>query len=490
MANTPGENNLVERIIKDNFLGDYTDRFLPTIMGGKGTAESPFTNMTGPEGPIPMTKEQTKLEQIKLQGTAQENRDKLIHPESFKQMMGIFRPDQAIPFQPRPETATGPFSNSPEGQAIMGERAVQIPHVSTGFRPPTGGGTLEEIFGSPYFARGGNVINKKAGPGGSFEAKPVPTGGWDWRGELANQGTWSVGPDRWFSGGKEIYPEMTPMGPALPPGTKSGDELARERIFRETGGSAIPMSALGGAPVQTGRVGETPAFEIPGDIKSALEGIQRILMAPSPSQDVWSPGGNIRFPGGYGKAQKDTLAHLAGTLVGYQTKMAEIGAEKPYREAMADYYRRKAGVEEAALPAEFFEKMARGRGYLAEAERPHAFPPNSAVYQGAELLGYVPEKPEAIHPIIRDVINKSMMVDPTTGQQTGFDIRGARQKIGFMVPWLKAQGITVPKESYKMTKPEFMAEQKAFMSRLPKKDRSKYTPQYTEQLWSEYWGKD
>jgi len=348
---------------------------------------------------------------------------------------------------------------------------------------------------SPDFARGGGVIDMEPGPGGAFEAKPVPTGGWDWRGELANQGTWSVGPDRWFSGGKEIYPGMTPMGPALPPGTKSGDELARERIFREAGGSAIPMSAFGETPVQAGRVGETPAFEIPGEIKSALAGIQKILMEPSGA--IYSPSGRQVFAGGFRPQQKAALADYAGTLekltsagAGFQTKMAEIGAEKPYREAMADYYRRKAGVEEAALPAEFFEKMARGRGYLAEAERPHAFPPNSAVYQGAKLLGYVPEKPEAIHPIIRDVINKSMMVDPTTGQQTGFDIRGARQKIGFMAPWLKAQGITVPKESYKMTKPEFMAEQKAFMSRLPKKDRSKYTPQYTEQLWSEYWGKD
>ena len=497
----------------DQFMADYQDKFLPTLITGKGTKESPYTNIGGPETAIPMSKDEAQLERDKILAAS-------IHPDTFGKVLDVMKGGGTIPsHRITPGTPMSEFSNSPEGQAIMRERATPIPHVSTGFNAPTGGGTLQEIMAAlpPEFKRGGNVgiskPNYNLPPGapmdytGGERAIPTLESMWGIKKEgdtytlPGTEGTATVGPERFFLGGREV--------PAGTPGAMSGDQLARERIFREAGGSAIPPSMTGGTPIPTGQgwnvnmpgggsywetpamnararaIPETGAFEIPGEIKTALQGIQNILM----------PAGKKT---GYSKAEIATLENFAGTLerltgtqAAYKTKMAELGVEKPYKEAMGGYYKTRGAMEEALGPAEFFEKIMRGKGYGAEAERPYAFPPNSAVYQGAKLLGYVPEKPEAIHPIIRDVINKSLMVDPNTGMQTGgFDIRGARQKIGFMAPWLKAQGIDVPKESYRMTKPEFMAEQKAWVSRLPKKERKKYTAQYTEGLWTEYWGKD
>ena len=505
MANRPYQEKV------DQFMADYQDKFLPTLITGKGTPEAPYTNMGGPEPPVPMSKDQAQLERDKILAAS-------IHPDTFSRVLDVMkgvgktalgtgeylglgmgylpqRGQEAI------ESGLGIEPTKPPrwSSQRIGERMEELlpggptlrPITETGlgaagyrFAPPT----LADIQAAipPDFARGGNVINMTPGPTGAFEAeKPVP-GGWDWRGELAKQGTYSVGPERFFAGGREV--------PAGTPGAVSGDQLARERIGAG-GGSAIPLSAMGEAPIPTGRAPEVPGYEMPGEIRTALQGIQKILMTPSGA--IYSPSGRQAYAGGYRPHQINALENFAGTLekmaatgAGYQTKMAEIGAEKPYREAMGDYYRRMAGVHEKALPGEEFARYATGMHALSEAERPHAFAPNSAVYQGAKLLGYVPEKPEAIHPIIRDVINKSVLTDPNTGMAGGFDIRGARQKIGFMAPWLKAQGIDIPREAYKMTRPEFMAEQKAWVSRLPKKERSKYTSQYTNQLWGEYWGKD
>jgi hypothetical protein len=463
----------------DEFLADYTDKFIPTLITGKGTPETPYTNMGGPETAIPMTKDQAQLERDKLLASS-------IHPDTFNKVLDTMKGGTFPSHQIALGTPMSQFSNSLEGQRVMRERAIPIPGVSTGFNPS--GATLADIQAAipPDFLRGGNVINMTPGPTGAYEAeRPVP-GGWDWRGELAKQGTWSAGPERFFIGDREV--------PAGTPGAVSGDQLARERIGRG-GGSAIPLSALGESAIPMGRGGEVPTYEMPGEIRTALQGIQNILMRPT--ERPWSPRGYVGKEGGYSRARMGALENFAGSLeklaatgAGYQTKMAEIGSEKPYREAVADYYRRMAGVHEAAIPSEAFARYATGMHALSESERPYAFAPNSAVYQGAKLLGYVPEKPEAIHPIIRDIINKSVLTDPNTGMAGGFDIKGARQKIGFMAPWLKSLNIDVPKESYKMTKPEFLAEQKAWTSRLTKKERAKYTPKYTDQLWTEYWGKD
>lgn len=513
MANRPYQEKV------DQFMADYQDKFLPTLITGKGTPEAPYTNMGGPETAIPMTKEQGQLERDKLLASS-------IHPDTFSKVLDVISgkgtpgspftnlsgPEKAIPTQPAMGGPYNPQLNRPALPELFKRFAAYNPEITTPEAqqlqnvwpteptPFTVGGTtsgtldqLRAAYGANYpnpetgvIPRGGNVINMTPEPTGGFEAeKPVP-GGWDWKGELAKQGTYSVGPERFFSGGREV--------PAGTPGAVSGDQLARERIGAG-GGSAIPLSAMGEAPIPTGRAPEIPGYEMPGEIRTALQGIQKILMQPSGA--IYSPSGRQAYAGGYRPHQINALENFAGTLekmaatgAGYQTKMAEIGAEKPYREAMGDYYRRMAGVHERALPGEEFAKYATGMHALSEAERPHAFPPNSAVYQGAKLLGYVPEKPEAIHPIIRDIINKSEFIDPNTGMKGGFDIRGARQKIGYIAPWLRSQGIEVPKESYKMTRPEFMAEQKAWVSRLPKKERSKYTSQYTNQLWGEYWGKD
>lgn len=466
----------------DEFLANYTDQFIPTVITGKGTKESPYTNLGGPETPVPLSKEQLQLERDKMLASS-------IHPDTFNKVIETMRGERAIPSRD--------FSNTIEGQKIMRERATAIPHVSTGLgsgeRPIDMSMNPEtQQFEMAPSHEVGNYPIANAPP---EKAIPSLESVWGIKREgntftlPGGEGTMTVGPERFFKGGVEVS--------AGTPGAMSGDQLARDRILRESaaGGSAIPLSGIGESAIPTGRGGEIPGYEMPGEIKSALASIQKVLMQPS--GPIYAPSGKMAYAGGYRPHQinamqdyADTLQKLAGTGAMYQAKMSEIGAEKPYREAMGDYYRRMAGVHEAALPSEAFARYATGTHALSESQRPVAFPPNSAVYQGAKLLGYVPEKPEAIHPIIRDVINKSMMVDPNTGMQTGFDIRGARQKIGFMAPWLKTQGINVPKESYKMTKPEFLGEQKAFLSRLPKKDRAKYSPEYTESLWNEYWGKD
>jgi len=511
----------------DQFMADYQDKFLPTVITGEGTPKSPYTNMGGPETAIPMTKDQTQLERDKLLASS-------IHPDTFGKVLDVMRGGQAIPtgggfgggggastiggptnpYNPQlnrpglPElfkrfAAYNPEITTPEAQQLL------IPAEPTPFTVGgTTSGTLDQLraayganypdpvtgiipgggrggFGKTFMPTGKDVIDME-----NLGRKPIPTPGWDYKGELAKQGTYSFEPEADYlkRTGRTALP--TPdevariamnVAPAIPTGSLGWN------VHLPGGGSYWETPEMN-ARARAGSEGG--GFEMSGEIKTALQDIQKILMTPSPSQDIWSPGGNIRFPGGYGKAQKDVLANLATTLTGYQAKMAEIGTEKPYRESLAEYYRKMGGVHEKALPSEEFARYATGMHALAESERPYAFPPNSAVYQGAKLLGYVPEKPEAIHPIIRDVINKSMMTDPNTGMQTGFDIRGARQKIGFMAPWLKAQGIDIPREAYKMTRPEFMAEQKAWVSRLPKKERSKYTSQYINQLWGEYWGKD
>lgn len=469
----------------DEFLADYADKFIPSLVTGgmgEGVAKSQETTVAG----MPMSKEQAQLERDKILAAS-------IHPDTFNRVLDTMKGERAIPGHlPALGTPASQFSNSPEGQEAMGGRAVPIPHVSTGFNPPVPAGEFQNFLAAnpADFASTHGAIDMTPNERGVYEPAIPPGGGggggWNWKGELANQGTWSVGPERFFVGGKEV--------PAGTPGAVSGDELARQRIASQ-GGSAIPLSAVGGSPVPVGRGGEVGGFEIPADLKSALAGIQKTLMTPS--GPIYSRSGHQVFAGGYRPYQTAALEGLGGTLekligtgANYQAKMAELQAEAPGRAALADYYGRMAGVHEAAIPSETFARYATGAHALAESQRPYAMPPGSAVYQGAKMLGFVPEKSEAIHPIIRDIINKSTMVDPTTGQTGGFDIRGARQKIGFMAPWLKAQGIEVPKEAYKMTKPEFMAEQKAWLARLPKKERAKYNQQYTDQLFNEYWGKD
>lgn len=489
----------------DEFLAGYTDKFLPTLVTGKGA-------MAGPETEKPVGLAGKDLVQQNLYETLARS----VHPDTMNRVMetmggrgvgvgslmagqgtrespftNLIGPRQAIPSHNVPlGSPMSTFSSSPEGQRIMRERAIPIPGVSAGFRAPTGGGTLEELRAAipPEFARGTTAPIEMAPNGEGIYEQAIPGGG-DWRGDLAKTGTWSVGPERFFLGGKEVA-EGTP-------GAVSGDELARQRITTEnkppeTGfGGFMKGSALGGY------YDAHPEERVRDQMMAELKPISDTYLGlieknKSILQGFGLPADQKTASAMQIQATKniDELQKGLGIMPKMFEEFYKTQAEQPYKKAMADYYRTKGATETALGPAEFFERMARGQGYLAEAERPHAFPPNSAVYQGAKLLGYVPEKPEAIHPIIRDVINKSTMVDPNTGQSTGFDIRGARQKIGFMAPWLKAQGIQVPKESYKMTKPEFMAENKAWIEKLPKKERKKYTPQYTEQLWGEYWGKD
>jgi len=471
----------------DEFLADYQDKFLPTLVAGKGTAESPFTNMSGPGAAQPvMDKTQAQLERDKMLATS-------IHPDTFNRVLDVMKGGGTIPsHRVQPGTPMSQFSNTLEGQRIMQERAIPIPGVSTGFNPPIGGGTLQEFKAAipPVFARGGNAINMTPGPTGAFEAeKPVPAGGWDWRGELANQGTWSVGPERFFLGGKEV--------PAGTPGAVSGDQLARERIGRE-GGSAIPqgwnVSLPGG-----GSYWETPEMNARaraesesmygggGGITSALGDIQKILMKPSPSTDVWSPGGNIRFAGGYGKGHKDALVGLGGILA----KMAETEAEKPYRKGMVDYYSRMAGVKEAELPSDIFYKRAMGEHALKESLKPWMMPPGTS-YQNLEGKWVTaPEKSEPIRAVIQDVYKRNFTPNPITGEMKG--VGGVKAELRSMrktMPELR----DLPKEAYKETKAEFMDAHKKWFAGLEPKERKAYEKKHKGEdlgkLYKEYWEQD
>lgn len=484
----------------DQFLADYADKFIPTLVTGKGTKESPYTNMAGPQA-NPLSKEQLDLEKTKIIANS-------VSPDTFNKVMETMRGERAIPShevftgrgtKENPFTnLSGPsFFNTAEGSKYLSERATAIPHVSTGFKPPTGMGTLEEI----RTAIPNELLRGAPTVGGETE-RAVPSlesmYGIKREGNVftlpGGEGTMTVGPERFFVGGKEV--------PAGTPGAISGDEMARQRILREAaaGGSAIPLSAMGESAIpMAGRFGGgmvagpsgAPTFEMPADISNALDRIGRTL---ANTEATWrNPLTGKDEP--LTSRMRENLREQAQNLMEFTTarnafakNIYEIQSELPYKASMADYYRRMAGVHEAALPSEIFARYASGMTALSESEKPVAFPPGSAIYQGAKSLGYVPEKKEAIHPIIRDIINKSQIIDQTTGQASGFDIRGARQKIGYIAPWLKAQGIEVPKESYKMTKKEFLAEQRAFMKTLPAKERKRYTPQYTEELWKEYWG--
>lgn len=501
----------------DEFLADYTDKFIPTLITGKGTKEAPFTNMSGPENP-PMTKEQLDLEKTKILANS-------ISPDIFSKVLDTMKGEKAIPsysafdpFRQRDEMAeatkmrkdTGVTYNPNKGPLTqpggilgalgeagwLGTRPGENPiKTNTTFSRPTGAGTLEEIMAAipNELLKSHGAIDMTPNKEGVYE-KAVPSleSMWGIKREgntftlPGGEGTMTAGPERFFLGGKEV--------PAGTPGAVNGDQLARERIFREAGGMAIPPSMIGESAIPMSRgpgIAGAPSYEMPSEVSAALASINKTLLNP---QATWRNPLTGREEPMTSRMRDNLREHAEGLMrntLGVNTLAKDIygiQSESPYKQAMGDYYNRMAGVHEAAIPSEAFQRYATGMHALSEAERPQAFSPNSAVYKGTKLLGYVPEKPEAIHPIIRDVINKSMMVDSATGQQTGFDIRGARQKIGFMAPWLKAQGIDVPKESYKMTKGEFLAEQKSFVNRLPKKERSRYTSGYTEQLWKEYWG--
>jgi len=569
----------------DEFLADYQDKFLPTLITGKGTKESPYTNMSGPETAMPMTKEQGQLERDKLLASS-------IHPDTFNKILDIFGPKSAYAEErPIPISGQGtkenpytnlsgpsysafdPFRqrNEMEEAAAMREKAGitynpnrgpltqpgglggflkergwtgTMPGTVSAFTPPpeeriTGLGTKENPYtnlsGPDLTTKGGltwdqinNAILRQSGiqtgitgmKGTPFEGmeftqeqadalfnKPIPVGGGPGKNTLESlwgikregnvftlpggEGTMTVGPERFFLGGKEV--------PAGTPGAMSGDQLARERIGAESDAqrtawgeefAPVPRSYYEAHPEER-YLDELSRRNKPimDNILRAIEQNRQMLQGYGLSSDrnvaeIQRLGAGKRLQG------LSEVLVTAGAIPGQTTaKFLENIGQGSQRQAMADYYNRMAGVHEAAIPSETFARYATGAHALSEAERPYAFPPNSAVYQGAKLLGYVPEKPEAIHPIILDIINKSELIDPNTGMKTGgFDIRGARQKIGYIAPWLGSRGIDVPKEAYKMTKPEFLGEQKSFIAKLPKKERNRYTKDYTEQLWKEYWG--
>src|SRR3972149_2333457 len=468
----------------DEFLADYQDKFLPTLITGKGTKESPYTNMSGPETAMPMTKEQGQLERDKLLASS-------IHPDTFNKILDIFGPKSAYAEErPIPISGQGtkenPYTNlsGPSYSAFdpfrqrneMEEAAAMREKAGITYNPNRGpltqpgglGGALKEAgwtgttpgtvsaFTPPpeeriagLGTRESSFINLTGPEIGKFEMAPshevgnypistqflsekaIPSLESQWgikrEGNIftlpGGEGTMTVGPERFFLGGKEV--------PAGTPGAVSGDQLARERIGAESDAqrtawgeefAPVPRSYYEAHPEER-YLDELSRRNKPimDNILRAIEQNRQMLQGYGLSSDrnvaeIQRLGAGKRLQG------LSEVLVTAGAIPGQTTaKFLENIGQGSQRQAMADYYNRMAGVHEAAIPSETFARYATGAHALSEAERPYAFPPNSAVYQGAKLLGYVPEKPEAIHPIIRDVINKSQMIDPTTGQQTGFD---------------------------------------------------------------------
>jgi len=491
MANRPYQEKV------DQFLADYQDKFLPTLITGKGTPESPYTNMGGPEAAIPMTKDQAQLERDKMLASS-------IHPDTFSKVLDVMSgkgtpgspftnlsgPEKAIPNQPAMGGPYNPQLNRPALPELFKRFAAYNPEITTPEAQqlqnvwpaepstPTGGGTLAEFQAAipPDFARGGNVINMTPGPTGAFEAeKPVP-GGWDWRGELAKQGTYSAGPERFFVGGREV--------PAGTPGAVSGDQLARERIGAG-GGSAIPLSAMGEAPIPTGRAPEVPGYEMPGEIRTALQGIQKILMTPSGA--IYSPSGRQAYAGGYRPHQINALENFAGTLekmaatgAGYQTKMAEIGAEKPYREAMGDYYRKSGEIHEKALPSEIDARMAEAEYRRSQTHGPILGADQSMWMNGKWITA--PGRTKPAQDLMEGIRKSSMKVDPNTGALLGFDEATFK---GTMRAYVKAGFLT-----HKDVNPDYLKigkeEWKAAKQSRAIAEKRKVKPKELEEAWSRW----
>ena len=508
MANRPYQEKV------DQFMADYQDKFLPTLITGKGTPEAPYTNMGGPEPPVPMSKDQAQLERDKILAAS-------IHPDTFSRVLDVMkgvgktalgtgeylglgmgylpqRGQEAI------ESGLGIEPTKPPrwSSQRIGERMEELlpggptlrPITETGlgaagyrFAPPT----LADIQAAipPDFARGGNVINMTPGPTGTFEAeKPVP-GGWDWKGELAKQGTYSAGPERFFVGGREV--------PAGTPGAVSGDQLARERIGAG-GGSAIPLSAMGEAPIPTGRAPEVPGYEMPGEIRTALQGIQKILMTPSGA--IYSPSGRQAYAGGYRPHQINALENFAGTLekmaatgAGYQTKMADIRAEAPGRAALAEYHRKTGEVHEKALPSETFYKYAMGEQALKESLKPWMMAPGTS-YQNAEGKWVTAPIPaEKINPVLLGIGKEATELERVyAGSGVPFNSMGfIRDRLKLMKPAFGKEEISRFPREY-LVIPESEYTQKILSGLKERKDltskqRKEWSaPEYIKKQYKDY----
>ena len=504
----------------DQFMADYQDKFFPTLITGKGTAESPYTNMGGPETAIPMTKDQVQLERDKLLASS-------IHPDTFGKVLDVMRgkgtpgspftnlsgPEKAIPNQPAMGGPYNPQLNRPALPELFKRFAAYNPEITTPEAqqllipaeptPFTVGGTTSGTLDQLRAAYGANYPDPVTGiiPGGgrggfgktfmptgkdvidmeNLGRKPIPTPRWDYKGELAKQGTYSFEPEADYlkRTGRTALP--TPdeaariamnVAPAIPTGSPGWN------VHLPGGGSYWETPEMNArSRAESGGGG---GYEMPGEIKTALQDIQKILMTPSPSQDIWSPGGNIRFPGGYGKAQKDTLANLAGTLTGYQARMAEIGVRKGelgVREGELGVREREIGVHEKALPSEIDARMAEAVYRRSQIHGPILSADQSMWMNGKWITA--PGRTKPVQELMEGIRKSSMKVDPNTGAQLGFDEATFK---GTMRAYVKAGLLThldVNPDYLKMSKEEF----KAGMTTKAMNEKRKIKPKDIDEAW-------
>jgi len=394
------------------FLDGYKEQFNASLLGGQGVAKAQETTVAG----TPMSPDQAKLEKIKLENAALESRDRLVHPDTLKIIMG----DKAIPAHtPGLGTPASDFSNSSEGRILMDRNATPIPHVSGGFNPAL---TTTDLAGFPnQLSRGGAIEMAKVGPD-----RFAPAG--------ISEEAAAFRKDQAIPTGTTYFQYTTPDGRTgytdreenIPPGSR-----AITRSFEDTGNVAFGGGGGGGgyagSPVPMALTG-TPQFQVPGEIQQNMSDIQRILMKPTErpmgyTDRGWQPIGK---EGGYSKHKLSQLGEMAktwGTLAhtgaGFDAKMAELGAEAPGRAALADYYSRMAGVHEQAIPWENYARAGAGAHAFSEANKGPVMGPGYSMRIGDNWIT-APEKKEPIHPIVQRAMTDSFSTD-ATGAKLGFN---------------------------------------------------------------------
>lgn len=521
------------------FLDKYKDQFQTTLLsshGGGGGGTTANKDFAG----TPMSKEQFALERLKLESLAQENRDKLVHPDTMQTIMG----NRAIPAtggRPRPENPEAGIWKSPVGRGALGmalgaaatpvsafadvaNKGINLANeglgYTTGYKFPGEMRTdLTEQAANTMRGGWGDVASGlglvPAGGGGErpIEMRKNPTTGtyepsgmFDPSRTREQFNMTAPGP-----GGGAPIPANQPAGATYFQYTRPDGSVgftdreegiptgarAVEKKFEDTGAgmyggfpsaSAVSGSAVSGSPVPMTPAG-TPKFEIPYEMQSQLNEIQKVLMKPTErpmgyTAQGWQPIGK---EGGYSKYRLQemgdfarTLGGLVSTGAGYQAKMAEIGAEAPGRAALADYYNRKAGVDERALPWENFARYGAGVHALRQSEQGPVLGPGYSMKIGDQWIT-APEKKEPIHPLVGKVMAESYNTD-AAGQKTGFNEPEFRARLRSL--WgagLLPKG-EVNAEYLAMPKADWIANAKA----VAKANKQKFADDYYNTQYGEY----
>lgn len=465
----------------DEFLADYTDKFIPTLITGKGTKESPFTNLTGPEAATaPMTKEQLDLEKTKILANS-------ISPDTFNKVFDTMRGERPIPSHdvftglgtkegprgdqgflghPLVKGAAGTLAlgGLPFAMALdIGTEALKpvgrLARKITGYdilpenREKLGPLLLEtarEAFAPGYHQAMRSFFpryegEKPIGPAPTMRTTgvkgPEKTGSilpestekaipslesmWGIKREgntftlPGGEGTMTVGPERFFLGGKEV--------PAGTPGAVSGDQLARDRILQEAA-----VGGFGG--------GGGSALRSYYDVHPEERYLDELSMQNKPIMDsiLKSLEQNRAMAQGFGLSSDPRVAEIqrlrASKAIPELTEsLAKAGAipgqtaseflknitEGGYKGAMADYYSRMAGTQEAGLPTENFARYAQGMAALKQANAPIQVGADNSLWMGDKWIT-APGRSKPAQDLIEGIRRSSMLTDPNTGATMGF----------------------------------------------------------------------